>query len=426
MNRLLAARQALQIELAPIVAIGFCYLAITMMWTLYSAYVPVFLVLDYDLSAAAIGFVMMLDNLAALAIQPWIGARSDRLQSPLGRRLPLVLAATPFAAVTFALIPSVSQLVEGLLAFFVVLCIMLVAMAVIRVPLFALMPDVTPPAARATANGLINLLGGLGTLIAALALGGVYRSNRAGPFWVAGGTLFAAALILLLVILRRGPQPLGEQGESSDHESDRPTGNVLIMLRDVLATDWRTVPLLLLAILFYTFGVNAIETFFSLYGLTVLGLREEQALVLLGFFFIGYMVASVPAGVVGGRYHRRPAMLAGLAILSAMLGAVFVTESVPVVRALMPVGGLAWALVNSNALPAVVDTAPSAHAGSAIGLFYAAATLASILSPLANGWLVDRAGGDYSLIVLTACVFVGLGTVCLLLMRREEEPAVRA
>ena len=66
-----------------------CYLAITMMWTLYAAYVPVFLDADFGLRVTAIGAVMMLDNLASLFMQPWIGARSDRLRSRLGRRLPI-------------------------------------------------------------------------------------------------------------------------------------------------------------------------------------------------------------------------------------------------------------------------------------------------------------------------------------------------
>ncbi len=89
------------------------------------------------------------------------------------------------------------------------------------------------------------------------------------------------------------------------------------MLRDVLADNWRGVPLLLLAILFYTFGINAIETFFSLYGRSVLRISEDRALMILGLFFIAYIVASVPAGMVGERFGRRQTMTAGLLVISA-------------------------------------------------------------------------------------------------------------
>lgn len=402
----------------PILFIGLCYLAISMMWTLYSAYVPVFLILDFRLSAAAIGGVMMLDNLAGLLIQPWIGARSDRLRSPLGRRLPIILIGAPVAALAFGLIPFVSSEAESLLSFFLVLTFMLLAMAAIRVPLFALMPDLVPQGRRSTANGLLNLFGGLGTLIAAMALGSIYRANRASPFWIAAAALVASVLLLTVILWRAMPERL-RRPYDSEANGEVAGRSVWQMLRDVLATGWRGVPLLLLSILVYTFGLNALETFFSLYGIVRLGLREEQGLALLGLFFGGYMLASVPAGMLGERFSRRSVMAVGLASLWVLLGGLFLLESVPLLRIFMPVGGFAWALVNSNALPAVVDTSPPAHAGSAIGLFYATATLASILSPLANGWLVDQTGGDYGLIVLVASLFSGLGALCMLGVRRN-------
>ena len=101
----------------PIIFIGLCYLAITMMWTLYSALVPIFLVTDYGMQAVAVGLVMMLDNVAALFIQPWIGARSDRLRTRLGGRLPIILLTAPGAGVGFMLIPTAGQLLGGLIGF---------------------------------------------------------------------------------------------------------------------------------------------------------------------------------------------------------------------------------------------------------------------------------------------------------------------
>ena len=99
------AREAVQAHYMPALFIGLSYMAITTMWTLYSAYVPVMLQVDFGLRATAIGLVMMLDNLLALLVQPWIGARSDRLRSRWGKRLPFIVAGMPLAAVGFALIP---------------------------------------------------------------------------------------------------------------------------------------------------------------------------------------------------------------------------------------------------------------------------------------------------------------------------------
>ncbi len=200
LQHLRSARVALQAHYLPVLFIGLCYMAIAAMWTLYSAYVPVLLQMDFGLRATAIGTVMMLDNLVALLIQPWVGARSDRLRSRWGRRLPIIVAGMPFAAVGFALIPLAGDFFDGLPGFVVTLMVMLVAMAAIRIPLFALMPDLIAPERRSTANGIINLFGGIGVLIATLGLGWLYRINRAGPFLV-GALLLVAAIALLAAVL---------------------------------------------------------------------------------------------------------------------------------------------------------------------------------------------------------------------------------
>jgi MFS family permease len=190
------------------------------------------------------------------------------------------------------------------------------------------------------------------------------------------------------------------------------------MLRDVVADNWRGVPLLLLSIVLYTFGINAVETFFSLYGRTVLGIREETALSILGVFFITYIIASVPAGAVGQRFGRRQTMSVGLALISLLILGAFVLRSVPALLVVMPLGGVAWALVNTNALPAVLGMSPAGHAASTVGLYYAATTLASILSPVVNGRLIDLGGGDYNLAILSTSIVAGLAALVLVAMGR--------
>jgi Na+/melibiose symporter-like transporter len=415
-HRLRAAFQAVRLYYVPAIAIGLCYLAITMMWTLYAAYVPVFLDADFGLRAAAIGVVMMLDNLSSLFIQPWIGARSDRLRARLGRRLPIILAAMPFAALGFVFIPVAAQVLGSLLGFVAVVMVMLIGMSAIRVPLFALMPDFTAPERRSTANGIINLFGGLGTLIAALGLGALYRINRGGPFWFAAGTLVVTVLILVVVIRKVAGDSLSNAGPT-DGAADSLPSNALSLLRDLVVENWRGIPLLLAAVFFYTFGFNAVETFFILYGRSTFGIREEQALAILGVFFLSYLVASVPAGIAGERRGRLKAMIVGLVAIAVLIGLGYWLATIPLLFLFMPVGGVVWALVNSNALPAIVGTVDPARSGSAVGLYYFATTLASIASPVVNGGLIEASGDNYKLIMLTTSAAAAAAVVCLLALR---------
>ncbi len=413
--QLRVAKEAVAAHYVPAIFIGLCYMAIATMWTLYSAYVPVLLQVDFGLRIAAIGLVMMLDNLLALLVQPWIGARSDRLRSRWGRRLPIIVAGMPLAAAGFALIPLAGHIFDGLAGFIAIVMVMLVSMAIMRVPLFALMPDLTQPEHRSTANGIINLFGGIGILIATLGLGWLYRIDRAGPFMV-GAVLLVASTLLLAAALPKLTQRYAV-GENGADDEVIPT-NSWRMLRNVLADNWRSVPLLLLAILLYTFGINAIETFFSLYGRSVLQITEDSALAILGVFFVAYILASIPAGMVGQRFGRRQTMTAGLAAISLLVLLAFFLRSAPAMLAIMPLGGVAWALVNTNALPVVLATSTPGHAASTVGLFYATTTLASILSPVANGWFIDLGGDNYNLAILSTSIAAGLAALVLLLMGR--------
>lgn len=72
--------------------LGFGFFGVSVIWGVYNAFVPVFLSEKFGLAPAVIGFFMTLDNIAALFIQPPVGAWSDRLRTPVGRRVPFILS----------------------------------------------------------------------------------------------------------------------------------------------------------------------------------------------------------------------------------------------------------------------------------------------------------------------------------------------
>ncbi|MBK9207046.1 MAG: MFS transporter [Anaerolineales bacterium] len=122
---------------------------------MYNAFVPIFLSEKFGLSPIVVGFFMTLDNIAALFIQPPVGAWSDKLRSPLGRRIPFLLIGAPITAVAFGLIP----LPAALPLFVACTSTLLLSAAFWRTPIIALMPDITPSEFRSQANGIINFYG---------------------------------------------------------------------------------------------------------------------------------------------------------------------------------------------------------------------------------------------------------------------------
>jgi maltose/moltooligosaccharide transporter len=420
--------------------LGFGFLGVSLMWLLYNSYVPVFLqagnpafdqnhaatTVGFGLSAALTGFIMTLDNIAAFFIQPLAGVLSDRTRTRIGRRMPFILGAAPVAAIAFALIPiAVNQIPPGLsgqtdqlggqLAFFmVVIGVMLLAMAIFRTPLIALMPDITESPLRSKANGVINLMGGVGALLATFGGAALYSLNKVAPFWAGSILMIVAALVVFFAI----KEPKAYEAEAGDEER---WWDTLKEVGAIPSEERKSLILLLLAIFAWFVGYNAIETFFTSYGTFQLGVAESTASLLLGFFSLTFIVFSIPGGMLAERWGRRRTILTGLIALSVLLILASFLPSLYAIGAILFLGGIAWALININSLPMIVDIAPDNRLlGTYTGLYYISGTLAAIIGPILNGWIIDATGKNYNTIFWVAPAFMLLAIVCMWFVTRGE------
>jgi maltose/moltooligosaccharide transporter len=401
--------------------LGFGFFGVSVLWAVYNAFVPIFLSQRFSLEPGLIGFIMTLDNIAALFIQPPIGALSDRIRTPIGRRMPFILVGTPIAAVAFAFVP----MAQALPLFIASIVTMLLAMAVYRTPVIALMPDITPSQYRSQANGVINFMGGVGAIIAFLVGSSLYEKSPSLPFWV-GAVLVVVASALVLIFIRE-PKEYKEVPEKE--------AGVIHNLQIIAADRDKSALRLLLAIFFWFLGYTAIEAFFTLYGVNHLGLTEAESARQLGDLSLFFVLTAIPSGLIAARIGRRVTISAGILLLGAVLLVIFflppavltialtklpVLGSVRVISALLMAGGVAWALININSLPMVVDAAPQDRLGTYTGLYYFFSTLSAIVGPISNGWLVQLTGNNYNVVMLAAPVFMLAALVCMWGVRKGE------
>src|SRR5512139_2423849 len=158
--------------------LGFGFFGISLIWPIFNNFVPVFLKDDFGLSATVIGFIMTWDNYLNLFVQPLVGERSDRTWTRLGRRKPWILVGAPLAAVFFITVPIMGTVPAIMIA----ILLTNLSMALFRSPTIALLGDLFPSAQRSTANGIINLMGGLGAIAAFLVGGALYAMGKVAPF----------------------------------------------------------------------------------------------------------------------------------------------------------------------------------------------------------------------------------------------------
>ena len=412
--------------------LGFGFFGVSVIWGMYNAFVPVFLADRFHLSPIVIGFFMTLDNIAALFIQPPVGAWSDRLRTKIGRRLPFILIGAPISAVAFGLIPM-----QAALPLFVACTSSLIlTMALWRTPVVALMPDITPSQNRSQANGIINFMGGIGTIIALQTGGTLYKISPNFPFWLGSALVILAALMVFLFI----KEPTNY--DSMERVEKEPS--MFASLAEILKDKDKSALRLFLAIFFWFIGYAAVETFFTLYAKKHLGLNEGDGATLLSVLPLLFVIFAIPSGIIASKIGRRTAISIGIVLLTGvLLGLYFIPAAtllsgvsplplvgIPLVEGgarmltvagvLLMVGGIAWAFININSLPMVVDMTNLARVGTYTGLYYLFSTLSAIIGPNVNGWIIQLTNNNYNNIMIVAPIFMVIALVLMLGVRKGE------
>ncbi|MGI6622173.1 MAG: SLC45 family MFS transporter [Acetivibrionales bacterium] len=394
--------------------IGFGFFASSIAWSMYNVHVPTLLEKYLD-STFLIGIVMTIDNIFGVIFQPLFGALSDKTQTRFGRRMPYILFGLPICAVAFSLIPftwSLATLMGVVIIFNFV-------MSTWRAPVVALMPDITPPPLRSKANGIINFMGGLGSLFS-FAVGGILFKLGGVPLpFIASSVVMLLALLVLKLFVHEekykeeaGVEENAEIAQETIDDAEKSKKSVSLIF-------------LLFAILFWFCGYNAVETFFSLYVINTLKdaagnfLTEGDASFLLAFFSVTFLFFSIPAGFIGSKIGRKKTILMGLAGVAVLFIIMIFTGNIWVLRALLFLGGAFWACVNINSLPMVVELAQWKDIGKYTGYYYFFSFSAAIISPILFGWIRDLVK-NYDVLFIYAPITFALAFISMLFVKHGE------
>lgn len=401
--------------------LGFGFFGVSVIWSVYNAYVPIFLQDRFALAAGFIGMFMTLDNIAALFITPVVGSFSDNLHTRIGRRLPFILVGAPIAAISFVLLP----IATNLFLFFLAALLLLLSMAIWRTPVVALMPDITPSEHRSVANGIINMMGGLGAIIAFLGGAKLYEMNPEYPFLLGAGLTVIAALLVFIFIREPKVYP----------KTDEEKPDLWKAFKELFSSKEKSPLMMLLAILFWFISYAGIEALFTLYAVNYLHLTAADGSRLLGQMSLLFVIFCLPAGYIGKAFGRRKTIMLGIFLMAIGIGSLYmlpvgtlthvltklpVLGQIPVIGTILMGSGIAWAFININSLPMVVDMTDDLHIGTYTGLYYLFSTLAAIIGPTMYGWIVDFSGGKYNLVMLISPLFLIFAFVCMFFVKRGE------
>ena len=310
-----------------------------------------------------------------------------------------------------------------LVFFIALLLVILVSMAVFRSPAVALMPDVTLKPLRSKANAVINLMGSAGGILV-LVLGMVFATSAVrnslmsytGYFAVIAAIMLAALVVFMLTV--RENEWAAEMQQQSvelglEDKEEAATGERKLSVDEV-----KSLIFLLLSIVLWFFGYNAVTSKYSVYASNILHKDYNLTLIIAQAAAI---ISYLPVGFIASRVGRKKTILAGVIMLTAAFTtASFMSAESPtmLMNAMFALAGIAWATINVNSFPMVVEMCSGGNVGKYTGFYYTASMAAQVATPMLSGLLMDRMG--MHVLFPYAAVFTALAFVTMLFVRHGD------
>ena len=439
----------LKLNLKRTFLIGFAFFGILLLWQVYDSWCPTFLTdifarRMYDMSSAQLkaadpdkilnvqwigGIIMACDNLAALILLPIFGSLSDKTRTPIGKRMPFILAGTFTAAVAFPFIPLLfhQNNAAGMIA---VMVIVLLFMMMYRNPAVALMPDITPKPLRAKANGIINIMGYLGGAFATVL--GIFlplssyinKADEARNVWVieipfiVASVLMVISAIVLFITIR-------ENELAAKLKEEMELGEQLAAIEDPVddgAPMTKANKRMLLGILGAEFlwfmADNAIGTYIGNYVIYYLNSASSATMIMTIIGGVASVAGFATAGTIADKIGRKMTVVSGLSLtVAAMVVMCFVKPTGVVTGAqgefsfpallfaVWAIKGFGMALVHNCSFPMVVELCSNEKIGRFTGFYYAASMSAQTVTPVLLGLVFKASLVWYALPIYSAALF---------------------
>ncbi len=421
------------------ILVGLAFLSICAFWQMYDNIVPLILTNTFHLNETFSGAIMAADNILALFLLPIFGSISDRTNTKIGKRMPFILFGTGCAIILVNILPILDNSFAAepaafkLVSFVIVLGLLLLAMGSYRSPAVALMPDLTPKPLRSEGNAIINLMGAVGGLLYLMVAAVMYPNakvqglehvNYQPLFVIVASIMFVSIGILFLTIkepkLAAENKALEEKHPEWDLAKDDGTGTGNEVLPKEVK---RSLGFLLASIALWFFGYNGVTTWFTTYVSKVMGQSLGGASTCLMVATAGAIVSYIPIGAIASKIGRKKTILFGVILLAVCFGVGYVLTTLYntiniVMFIVFALVGLAWAAINVNSLPMVVEMCKGSDVGKFTGYYYTASMAAQVVTPVAAGTLMRHVG--YKVLFPYAAFFVAMSFITMLFVKHGD------
>lgn len=388
-----------------------------------------------------IGIIMTFDNIFGVIFQPTFGKLSDRCRSKLGKRRPFIVYGAPVSAALFAIIPWVA-LSDSLPATMLCIILFVFSMSLWRAPAVALMPALTPPTLRSEGNAIINLMGGVGSVIGMVAgtvVGLIYTAitkteittaneqTTSFPYvFLVGAVVMIIGMLVVRTFVKEPSSKLEAQAEKNriadekaQAAADKAAKKAAKKAQKLSKGERKSLICMLGGLFFLFCGTNAITTFFALFAAEILGKTTSEATIMTTLFAVCSAAAAIPAGKMGKKFGRKKTILLGLAVFMIVFLMYVLTGNMALIWVALVFGGFANMLITVNTLPLVLDIGGIDKVGTFTGYYYTATFSAQIASPIVYG-IVRMLSGTYLSLFVYSPIMFALSILLILFVKHGE------
>ena len=388
--------------------IGLAFMGITAFWQVYDTIIPLILKNTFAMEETLTGVIMAMDNILAVLLLPVFGAWSDRIDTPIGKRMPFIIIGTICSAVLMLLIPYANGH-QNFPMFLICLGAVLLSMGFYRSPAVALMPDLTPPPLRSQGNAIVNVMGAVGAMYSLLMIRILVTEDLHPdymPLFISVSAILIISLILLLLTIREKKLSAQIRAEYGSFETEVTTDEEGHLAPAVK----KSLTFALLALICYYMAFNGVTTAFSRYAQEVWGLIGGEFATALMLVAITAFVCYVPFGILAGIFGSKKVIMTGFIVMtvSFLIVASF-DQYHPIANVLLVIGSAGGSAVGVNIFPVIIAMCSEKEVGRYTGLYYTFSMSAQIATPICSGFLMQHI--SYQTLFPYAAFFSLLGFV---------------
>jgi len=161
---------------------------------------------------------------------------------------------------------------------------------------------------------------------------------------------------------------------------------------------------------------------FLLLRATDIGLTDQIAIILYVFFYVVYVIAAIPAGMLSDRIGRKPVLITSYLLFAVVsLGLIFASTLYSVL-AFFAVYGISFAMFDSVQRAYVADLAPEHLRATTLGTFHTAIGLVALPGGFIAGILWDKISPEATFLYGLALAIVS--SLLLLSVKSKREGSI--